>query len=60
MALGLGLVAVALFLRRRTWTPLAIVAAAFLPHPTRAACFALRVLAAALVADRRAVHRPSD
>lgn len=57
MAFGLGLVAVALFLRRRTWTPLAIVAVAFLVHPTTAACFAVWLLVAALVADRDA-RRP--
>lgn len=57
LAFGLGLVAVALFLRSRTWTPLAIVAAAFFVHPTTAACFAVWLLAAALAADRDA-RRP--
>ena len=57
MAFGLGLVAVALFLRRRTWTPLAIVAGAFFVHPTTAAWFAVWLLVAALVAERDARRR---
>ena len=51
LAFGLGLAAVALFLRRRTWLPLAIVAGAFFVHPTTAALFAIWLLAAALVAE---------
>ena len=57
LAFGLGLVAVALFMRRRTWTPLAVAAAAFFVHPTTAACFGVWLLAAALVAERGA-RRP--
>ena len=52
MAFGLGLAAVALLLRARTWPALAVVALAFFVHPTTAAWFALWVLAAALVAER--------
>ena len=51
LAFGLGLAAVALFLRRRTWLPLAIVAGAHCVHPTTAALFAIWLLAAALVAE---------
>ena len=51
LAFGLGLAAVALFLRRRTRLALAIVAGALFVHPTTAALFAIWLLAAALVAE---------
>ena len=57
LAFSLGLAAVALFLRRRTWPALAVVAASFFVHPTTAAWFAVWVLTAALVAERDARGR---
>ena len=52
LAFAVGLAAVAIFLRGRTWPALLVAAAALLIHPTTALWFALWVDVAALVADR--------
>lgn len=52
LAFGMGLVAVALFLRRRTWWALGLVALSIFVHPTTAVWFAVWLLTAALAADR--------
>ena len=52
LAFAVGLGAVALFLRGRTWLALAGTGAAFLIHPTTALWFGILLGVAALVADR--------
>ncbi|HXE81192.1 MAG TPA: hypothetical protein VNK41_10605 [Vicinamibacterales bacterium] len=53
LAFGLGLLAVAAFLRSRTWVMLLLTGGAALAHPTTAVWFAMWLGAAALVARRR-------
>ena len=54
LAFGLGLWAVAVFLRGRTWLALGITGSALLVHPTMGLWFAILTGTAALVADRPA------
>ncbi len=53
LAFAIGLWAVAAVLRGRTWPALALVAAAFLVHPTTALWLGIWVGVASIVADRR-------
>lgn len=57
LAFAVGLTAVAVFLRGRSWLALAIAAAAAWLHPTTALWFLILIGAAVLVADRQA-RRP--
>ena len=57
LAFAMGLAAVALFLRHRTWWSILVVALSFFVHPTTAAWYTVWVLTAGLVADRDA-RRP--
>lgn len=57
LVFAIGVVAIAVFLRGRTWLALALAAASGLLHPTIAACFAAWIACAALLADARA-RRP--
>ena len=52
LAFAMGLVAVALFLRQRTWGALFLVGLSIFVHPTTATWFVVWILTAALVADR--------
>ena len=54
LAFALGLWAVAVFLRGRTWPAIAIAISALLVHPTTGLWFAILTGTAALVADRAA------
>lgn len=53
LAFGIGVVAIAAFLRRRDWTAVALVAAAALCHVTTAVWFAILIGTALMVIDRR-------
>jgi hypothetical protein len=53
LAFGIGLLAIAAFLRRRNWIAIALVAVAALVHATTAIWFAALIGVALAVADRR-------
>ena len=57
LAFAAGVVAVAVFLRGRTWMAVAAVAAGFLLHPTTAIWFGVLIGIAAAVSDRES-HQP--
>ena len=52
LAFAVGLAAIAVFLKGRTWMAVAAVGGAFLVHPTTAMWFAVLIGIAALVSDR--------
>ena len=53
LAFGIGVIAVAAFLRRRDWTAVVLVAVAALCHVTTALWFALLIGTALMIVDRR-------